>query len=211
MIKLLENKKLCAILYIVIYLEGEQMRTEIECRLLNVDVEKFIRKLKENNATFMGDWIQIRNCYDFNPVKKNSWIRLRTNGIETTLTIKEINNSKIDGTKELEIVVSDFKMTDEILNKLGYIARSKQENRRIRYVLDEVEIDIDFWPQIPAYVEFEAEDEEKIIRLCSKLGINYKEMTSLDVQNIYQKYGITLSNYSKICLEDDVKNETFDL
>ena len=79
------------------------MKTEIECRLLNVDVAQFIKKLKDKNADFVGDWVQIRNCYDFTPVKPNSWIRLRTNGVETTLTIKEIANSKIDGTKECEL------------------------------------------------------------------------------------------------------------
>ena len=118
------------------------MKYEIEARLLEVDVDNFTQKLNQAGATKVGDWLQIRNCYDFTPVKENSWIRLRTNGEETTLTIKEIESAKIDGTKESEIVVSDFDATDEILNKLGYKARSRQENRRIRYMLNDVEIDI---------------------------------------------------------------------
>ena len=104
--------------------------------------------------------------------------------METTLTIKEIGNSRIDGTKECEIVVSDFDTTDELLNKLGYFARSKQENRRIRYLLDDVEIDIDFWPRIPAYVEFEAESENAIVALCKKLDIDYSQMVTTDVYKI---------------------------
>ena len=68
------------------------MHNEIEARLLDVDVKSFIKKLDANNATKVGDWLQIRNCYDFNPVQENSWIRLRTNGEETTLTIKEIKS-----------------------------------------------------------------------------------------------------------------------
>ncbi|MBQ8444745.1 MAG: CYTH domain-containing protein [Clostridia bacterium] len=187
------------------------MKTEIECRLLNVDVKKFIKKLKEHNATFVGDWLQIRNCYDFNPVKKNSWIRLRTNGIETTLTIKEINNSKIDGTKECEVKVSDFNTTDELLNKLGYFARSKQENRRIRFILDKVEIDIDFWPQIPAYVEFEAESEQDIKNLCKKLNLNYENLVSIDVEKIYATYGIDILGIKELTLEDDNKDLMLDI
>ena len=101
------------------------MKTEIECRMLDCDVDKFIEKLRSNNPKFIGDWLQIRNCYDFTPKRENSWIRLRTNGIETTLTIKEIKNNDIDGTRECEIVVSDFDTTDEMLNKLGYVARSR--------------------------------------------------------------------------------------
>ena len=179
------------------------MKSEIEARLLECDTEKILAKLKQNNATFVGDWLQLRYCYDFNPVKKNSWIRLRTNGVETTLTIKEIQSNKIDGTKESEIAVSDFFMTDEILNKLGYKARSKQENRRIRFILDNVEIDIDFWPMIPAYVEFEANSENEIKAVCEKLDINFESLTTLDVQSIYANYGLNINSLPEILLDND--------
>ena len=181
------------------------MKSEIEARLLECDTEKILAKLKQNNATFVGDWLQLRYCYDFNPVKKNSWIRLRTNGVETTLTIKEIQSNKIDGTKESEIAVSDFFMTDEILNKLGYKARSKQENRRIRFILDNVEIDIDFWPMIPAYVEFEANSENEIKAVCKKLDIDFESLITLDVQSIYANYGLNINNLPEILLEKDKK------
>ena len=181
------------------------MKSEIEARLLECDTEKILAKLKQNNATFVGDWLQLRYCYDFNPVKKNSWIRLRTNGVETTLTIKEIQSNKIDGTKESEIAVSDFFMTDEILNKLGYKARSKQENRRIRFILDNVEIDIDFWPMIPAYVEFEANSENEIKAVCKKLDIDFESLITLDVQSIYANYGLNINSLPEILLEKDKK------
>ena len=181
------------------------MNTEIEARLLEVDANEFENRLKRNNATKIGDWLQLRYCYDFNPIKPNSWIRLRTNGKETTLTIKEINSSTIDGTKELEIAVSDFYATNEILNKLGYTARSIQENRRIRYILNNVEIDIDFWPMIPTYVEFEADSVEKIIEVCNILKIDYNKLVTMDVKSIYQHYGIDLSTSPIIKLEESRK------
>ena len=181
------------------------MKTEIECRLLECDTEKLIKKLKETGAVFKGDWLQLRYCYDFTPVRQNSWIRLRTNGKETTLTIKEICDGGIAGTKESEIVVSDFSTTDEILNRLGYVARSKQENRRIRYVLDDVEIDIDFWPMIPTYVEFEAASEEAIERVCKKLDVDTNQLTTMDVCSIYKHYGIDLASTQELVLEENRK------
>ena len=181
------------------------MKTEIECRLLEVNVENFVKTLQKNGAEFVGDWLQLRYCYDFNPVKENSWIRLRTNGKETTLTIKEISSQKIDGTKESEIVVSDFLTTNEILNKLGYTARSKQENRRIRYMLDNVEIDIDFWPLIPTYVEFEAQSEQDIRNVCKKLKIDFDRLTSLDVSSIYEHYGYSEEQMQTLILEENRK------
>lgn len=185
------------------------MKTEIEARLLNVDVTDFVKRLDVCKANFMGDWLQIRNCYDFNPKRENSWIRLRREDNKTTLTIKEIATAKIDGTKECEIAVSDFDTTNELLNKLGYFARSKQENRRIRFTLDDVEIDIDFWPMIPAYVEFEAKSEKAIKHVCQKLGVDYSALTTLDVMSIYEKYGINLDDYPVIQLEPSVRDKKF--
>jgi len=189
------------------------MKIEYEARLLNCDVEKTIAKLKECGAEFKGDWLQLRNCYDFNPVKENSWIRLRTTGKETTLTIKEVQAKTIEGTKELEIVVSDFATTDELLNKLGYFARSVQENRRIRYMLDGVEIDIDFWPQIPTYIEFEGESAKAIEKVCEKLGFNFNDLVTLDVSSIYEHYGLgsCMGKSDKLYLEEERKTAKFDV
>ena len=181
------------------------MHIEYECRLLNCNVEEFLKKLEHHNAEFVGDWLQLRYCYDFHPVKENSWIRLRTTGKETTLTIKEIQTSKIDCTKESEIVVSDFKTTDEMLNKMGYTARSKQENRRIRFMLDDVEIDIDFWPNIPTYVEFEGKSEQAIADVCKKLGLDYTKLTTMDVSSIYEYYGYDISKSPILMLEEERK------
>ena len=190
---------------------GGCMKKEIEARLLDVDVESFRKKLEDNNAIFVGDWLQMRYCYDFNPPEKNRWIRLRTNGQDATLTIKEKNSDKIDGTSESEVWVSDFEETDRILNKLGYEARSKQENRRIRYILDGVEIDIDMWPMIPSYIEFEATDENAIRRCVKKLGVDFESLVTLDVQSVYKHYGIDVVKIPVLSLEENRKNNDVEM
>jgi len=144
-----------------------------------------------------------RNVYDFNPIDEGKWIRLRTNGEETTLTVKEIVDHSIEGTKEIEVVVSDFDATNEILNKLGYFARGSQTNRRIRYILDDVEIDIDFWPMIPTYVEFEADCQDKIKELCKKLDIEFNSLTTMSVPEIYDYYGHNVRTCPKINLLEE--------
>ena len=186
------------------------MKTEIEARLLDINEEEFIQTLKSFNAIFVGDWLMSRNVYDFNPIDDGKWIRLRTNGKETTLTIKEIVDSGIEGTKEIEIVVSDFDTTNEILNKLGYFARGSQTNRRIRYILDEVEIDIDFWPMIPTYVEFEADSVQKIKDLCKKLSIDFDSLTTMSVPEIYDHYGHNVRTCPTInLLEEERVNKKY--
>lgn len=183
------------------------MKTEIEARLLECDVDLMISRLEILGATFKGDWLQLRYCYDFNPVDPNRWIRLRTNGVSTTLTIKDISNNSISGTKESEIVVSSFDTTDEMLNQMGYYARTKQENRRIQYVLDGVEVDIDMWPLIPPYMEFEGDSEEAIYDVCDKLGIDRGRLISDGVSAIYSKYGYGILGYKDLVLEEDKKKK----
>ena len=47
------------------------MKNEIEARLLDCNVDKFVNSLQKAGATFVGDWMQIRYCYDFDPIKPN--------------------------------------------------------------------------------------------------------------------------------------------
>ena len=167
---------------------------EYEVRVLEINVEEMKEKLDKVGATLIEDVYQKRYVYDFNPVNPNKWIRLRTNGNKTTLTIKDVTSSKIDGTSELEIEVNDFDRTSEILQELGYKPRGIQENKRIKYDLNGVEIDIDTWPRIPTYLEIEASSEQEVYDTLKILGIPKEKATALDVQSIYiEKYGIDLT------------------
>ena len=109
----------------------------------------------------------------------------------------------IDGTKEIEIEVSDFDKCNFILNELGYEARSYQENRRITYLLDGVEIDIDMWPYLPTYIEIEGKNEQEVLEITKKLGYSKDEITTLDVDSIYKKYGYDLNKIKELKLEED--------
>lgn len=179
------------------------MKSEYEVRFLNINKDEFVKKLEENNAKFVGDWLQKRYVYDFNPKIDNKWIRLRTNGEISTLTIKEITDTKIDGTKELEIVVSDFEDTNKILEELGYRARSVQENKRVRYMLDDVEIDIDTWPGVNTFVEFEGKNEDDIKNVVKKLGMNFEESTTMDVHSIYLSLGYNQEEMNNLSFKEE--------
>ena len=179
---------------------------EYEVRVLEINKEEIQNKLTELNATLVEDSYQKRYVYDFNPVDPNKWIRLRTNGNKTTLTIKQIESSSIDGTKEMEIVVDDFDTTNEILNELGYKARNAQENKRIKYDLNGVEVDIDTWPLIPTYLEIEGKSEEEVYNTLDLLGIDRDKATSLDVTGIYNDiYNIDIMKIPNLTFDVDNK------
>lgn len=181
------------------------MKTEYEVRILEIDVDKIIKKLESLGATLKFNTLQRRYVYDFKPVQDGKWIRLRTNGKSTTLTIKDIQNKGIDGTKELEIEVSDFEKTNLILKEFGYIPKGYQENKRIQYYINDVEIDIDFWPKIPTYLEIEGNNEKEVLETVRLLGFTEKDITTRDVEGIYLDYGFNLEKICDLRLEEERK------
>ena len=169
------------------------MHIEFEERILEVDKEKMISKLESLGAEKKGEWFQKRYVYDFDPVRENEWIRLRTNGEVATLAYKNVEKNSVDGTKEIEVEVSNFEETNELLNILGYKAKGYQENKRIRYMLNGAEIDIDSWPLIPTYMEIEAESEEKVKEIEKLLEVDESKITALNCEDIYiDIYGINV-------------------
>lgn len=171
------------------------MKTEYELRVLEIDKDVLIKKLEEMGAIKKGEYEQKRFVYDLKPAQKGKWIRLRTNGLKTTLTYKNIINDNIDGTKEIEVIVSDFDLTNEFLEKIGFKNRNYQENRRTQYVLNDIEIDIDTWPMIPTYIEIEGNSEQDVLSFINKLEINNNQnIVSYGVKKIYEHYGINLED-----------------
>lgn len=180
------------------------MHTEIEERILEIDIKKTIKKLEELGATKAGEWHQKRYTYDFNPRRYGQWFRLRTNGEETAFTYKNVESDKIDGTKELEIKVSSFEETNEMLKIMGYTPKAYQENKRIRYYLNDVEIDIDTWPMIPTYMELEGPSVEKIKELEDLLEVDKSKITTLFCDDIYREvYGIDIDNIKELKFKEE--------
>lgn len=175
------------------------MHTEIEERILEINQNDIIEKLESLGAQKIGEYHYKRYVYDFNPIRKGEWIRLRSNGEKSTLTYKNILDNSIAGTKELEVEVDDFEKTNQLLNILGYTPRSFQENKRISYILNGVEIDIDSWPLIPAYLELESDSIEKLKHVEKKLELNDNEITTLNCQDIYmEKYDININDIKEL-------------
>lgn len=178
------------------------MEKEIEVRILEIEQEQIEKKLQSLGAIKKGEFFQRRYVYDLKPTTLGKWLRLRTNGIKTTLTYKDVTNKKIDGTKEIEIEVSDFSKTHLLLEKIGYIPRNYQENKRVTYYLEDVEIDLDFWPLLPCYIEIEGKSIEKVEETVAKLGYTINETTTMDVNQIYQKYGYDLESIKILKFEE---------
>ena len=63
---------------------------EYEVRVLEINKEEIQKRLESLGAKLVEDVFQKRYVYDFKPVIPSKWIRLRTNGTKSTLTIKNV-------------------------------------------------------------------------------------------------------------------------
>ena len=176
------------------------MEKERELTVLDINVENFVKRLEDLGAEKKGEFLQRRYVFDVKPVNPKKWIRLRTNGTKSTLTIKEIKDkTAIDGTNELEIVVDNFDKTKEILNELGYESRNYQENYRRIYELSNTEISIDSWPLIPTYAEIEGKTNEDVENVLGLVNTENYKVTTLDVDSIYREiYDIEIKKIKEL-------------
>jgi adenylate cyclase class 2 len=150
----------------------------------------------------MEERVMRRYVYDIRAGDGSRWIRLRDDGTAVTLTVKEIAHDGIDGTTETEVVVSDFEVTNELLGRIGFRAKAYQENRRVSFELDGAQLEIDWWPLIPPYLEIEAESRDHVVRVGEALGISEDELTGENTVKVYARYGIDLTEISDLRFPD---------
>ena len=175
------------------------MKTEYEVRVLEINKDEIIKKLERLGAEKKGEFEQKRYVYDLRPIENGKWIRLRTNGKVTTLAYKDIISNTVDGTREIEFVVDNFDEANEFLERIGFKSRNYQENKRIQYFLNGVEIDIDLWPKIPAYMEIEGKSEEQVLEMKKLLCIDENKVTTLNCDDIYRQiYKIDISKIKEL-------------
>lgn len=175
------------------------MESEYEITVLDIDVSEIEKKLESIGAIKQGEYFQKRNLYNFHEEYRGRFIRLRTNGEKTTLTIKDKSAKKeIGSVKELEIEVSSFEKANEILELLGYEHSTYQENKRIIYKLGHIEFDIDTWPMIPTYLEIEGKNKEDVEKMIKILDIDEEKLSLDKVSEIYKKYGIDIHQYKEL-------------
>lgn len=182
------------------------MNIEYEARILDINKEEIIKKIEELGAIKKGDFFQKRYVYDFKPKINGKFIRLRTNGNITTLTIKDRSDeTKIDGTKELEVKVDNFEKTYLFLKELGYEELSYQENKRTTYILGDITFDIDIYPMIPTYLEIEGKNTEDVIKYIDILGLKGYTIMHGNIKKVYEKYNIDIDKYKKLTFKEEIK------
>jgi len=168
------------------------MKTEIEAKFLNIDVDKFRMKLKEVGAVLKySERLMKRKVFDFpdNRLRKEgAWVRVRDEGDGLiTLSYKKLIDRTLQGTKEITLDVSNFETMCDFLQACGFDSKSYQETKREKWIIGSSEITIDTWPWIPTFVEIESETEEEIHRISNILGFEWDKALHGSVETAYQE------------------------
>lgn len=191
---------------------------EIEVKFLNIDPNKIEKKLLRLGAKKVFDKTYKRRVFDFPDRrldKKGAWLRLRDEGDSVKLTykrrlgVKDMHGGKVNdvGMEEVEVNVSDFDKTAKILRKLGFVEKFYEENRRVRYLLDGVEVDLDYYPMIKPYLEIEAKSWKDVEKTIKLLGLNPKDKKLITAQQVYALNGIDENQYSVITFKKQIKRQ----
>lgn len=165
------------------------MRPEYEARFYDVD-HGMIRELLRGRGAerVMARQLLKRVIFENDHTQQSrSWLRLRTGGQQTTLTLKRATGEMPDigSINELEVSVSDFGRMHALLEELGLAPMRYQENYREEWRLDGVTYDLDEWPGLSPFLEIEGPDPESVILASKGLGFDFSVATFGSVDELY--------------------------
>lgn len=182
------------------------METELEAKFINIDHDDFRNRLEQAGATLkVAERLMKRHVFDYEDHRLETiggWIRVRDEGDKVTMSYKQLNDRSIEGTKEVTIIVNDYETAKQFLLSIGLVIDSYQETKRESWELDGVDIELDTWPWIPSFVEFEAKAEDQMKSVVAKLGLDWADAMHGSVETAYQAvYDVTeqeIDNWEEI-------------
>jgi len=175
------------------------MKPEIEATFININKDELRSKIiAAGGKILQAETLMKRVIFSLN---NHSFLRVRDEGNRIVMTYKNVESLSLSGSKEINVEVSNYQDTIDILKASGLKAKAVQETLREEWELDEVELDIDTWPWIPSYVEIEGPSEESVQNVANKLGFDMKDAHYGSVDQIYKLYYDVTSDDINYCPE----------
>ena len=124
---------------------------------------------------------------------KGGWLRVRDEEDKITMTLKVVEpNGSIEGQKEVEIVVDNYKNAVTLLKTIGAEEKAIQENKREVWELDGVALMIDLCPFLEPFIEVEGQNELNVRKVSEVLGFSWSDAIFESVDYLYsKKYGVS--------------------
>jgi len=174
------------------------MDTEIEVKVLNVDLDEVEKKLIRMGAKLTAEELQVNTVIDtedsYIQKELNSYLRIRetTDLLNNNKTIKLTLKKNLETVKtrkniEISTTIDNKEAMIEILDNLGYHVVREGFKKRKSYIYDGIKFDLDRWDENTypyPYMEIEIKkqsDLDKAIRLLNidESNISTKSITEL--------------------------------
>ena len=165
------------------------MKTEIEVKFVDVDIDDIRERLKNAGAELVQPMRLMRRVLiDTEEMdKENKYLRIRDEGNEVTMTLKQHVAEELGGAREIETTVGDFDAAIAIFKEFDLHHRTYQESRRETWKYKNVEVVIDEWPWINPYIEIEGNSEDEVKSAAAELGFDWNDAMFGSVDVIYNR------------------------
>ncbi len=164
---------------------------EIEVRFLEINPKQIMQKIKELGGEDFGETLlqeQIFYDQDLNwQYKEKKQARIRKAGKDTFMAFKHITKDSATGTIELEFKIDNAQTASKFLQAIGLVLYRTQERKRHKLKLNDVIIDIDFYPKVPPLVELEGPSEKKLKEVAKLLELDWKNVVMESSKFIIEK------------------------
>ena len=175
------------------------MKREFEIKVLNIEPGSTVAKLQELGGKIVFGPSLLKTVFFDHPRLKlreaGIPLRVRAIGEKAFLNVKratqtEPGNQKLKELTEVEVGVEDFAAVCELLKAAGYYPFRYQEKKRTSFSFPGVKIELDQYPAVPAYLEFEGETAAATEGLITKLGYRPEQTVKFSATEILKKYGV---------------------
>lgn len=171
---------------------------ELEAKLLEIDREKIMERIRELGGVMVFDGDMFGVFFD-TPNSQLKYgrklLRLRKEGDKTFLTYKcKISNFDIKIQEENEIEIPDFEKMRDLLNSIGFEEIKTNLKHRTSFRIGDVKVELDKYLSelkfIPEFLEIEAATREEIYDTAIALGYipaELKSWTSFKLEMYYRE------------------------
>ncbi|MEK7154908.1 MAG: CYTH domain-containing protein [Patescibacteria group bacterium] len=191
------------------------MDTEFEAKFYPVNKDKYRQKLRSIGAKLIVPERKMRRAIIdalFHPEFTCDYIRIRDEGNLIRLSAKTHANQtgKLSDQKEIDVEVSDYDKTIQILEQMGYKPERYQETLRETWEFEGAEITIDTWPGLDSYSEIEVKLEGQIKSIAEKLGFNWdKKIITAAIEIFAEVYQIGIDKALDMTSNISFENNPF--
>jgi adenylate cyclase, class 2 len=170
---------------------------EIEVKFFPINIDETRTKLEAAGAVLKNPMrLMRRKVYggEANPGMDCTYGRVRDEGDVITMSAKySAKGNSIMSQKEAQIVINDFESGTQVLECFGLVPTDYQENRRETWRLaDGTLVELEEWPDLPAYLEIEGPSVEALQTVADRLGLNWEEHLTVPTNDLYMSHhGLT--------------------